>query len=448
MPYDTERSESSTIAPADQARNVWAFTIDMILFQIAVTFISSTTVLPAFFTVLVDSEVAIGVATGLISGAWLLPQLFVASFVSHLTYKKPFMMRGVWLSRPLFLVMAAIVWLLGRRAPIFVFVFCVVCIFGFFALDATVSVPWFDLMARALPDRRRGRIQGTAQVLGGIGAMGVGWLVRYMLSDASRWDFPANYALLFAASSAIFMVSSVFLSLIREPEPQQSVQDRPSVRQVLASLPRILMEDRPFLNMIVVRILSGFVSVASAFYVLYATKELGFLAQDTGFFISAQVAGSVTSGLLMGLIQDRWGPLVHMRTTIVLSTVSPVLALLAPSVLVVWTDGELYLFLMIYFFLGLYMGNIGWPFFNWILEYVEGARRPLYIGMINTLAAMVMLAPTIGGWIVKTFSYPAVFGVALFFSLAAFLLAIPLPDTRASSRTEKDSSPGPRPVSS
>jgi MFS family permease len=412
-------------------RNAWFFTIDMALFHIAVTFISSTTVLPAFFAMLIDSEVAIGAATGVISGAWLLPQLFVASFVSRLSRKKSFMMRGVWVSRPLFFLMGAVVWLLGERAPVFVFVFCVACIFVFFVLDATVSVPWFDLMARALPDQRRGRVQGTAQVLGGVGGMGVGWLVRYVLSDASRWGFPANYGLLFASSSAVFILSGLFLSGVQEPEPQSS-PDKPSVREVLASLPRILLEDRPFLNMIVVRILSGFVSVASAFYVLYATKRLGFQAQDTGFFVSAQVAGTVTSGLLMGLIQDRWGPLVHMRTTSVLSAVSPVLAILAPSILTVWTGGELYLFLAIYFFLGLYMGNIGWPFFNWILEYVEGGRRPLYIGTINTLAALVMLAPTVGGWIVKAFSYPAVFAVALFFSLVSLLLSLPLPDTRTS----------------
>lgn len=421
------------MSPADQARNAWAFTTDMALFQIAVTFISSTAVLPSFFATLVDSEVAIGVATGIISGAWLLPQLLVASFVSRLSYKKPFMMRGVWMSRPLFFLMAAVVWLLGESAPVFVFVFCVASIFIFFALDATVSVPWFDLMARALPDRRRGRIQGTAQVLGGIGAMGVGWLVRYLLSDASRWDFPANYALLFATSSAVFVASGLFLSLIREPEPQSSQdEEKPGMRQVLTSLPQILLEDRPFMNMIVVRILSGFVSVASAFYVLYATKKLGILVQDTGFFVSAQVAGTVTSGLLMGLIQDRWGPLVHMRTSIVLSALPPVLTLLAPSLLAVWTGGELYLFLVVYFLLGLYMGNIGWPFFNWILEYVEGGRRPLYIGTINTLAALVMLAPSAGGWVVKTFSYPAVFAVALFFSLVSFLFSLPLPDTRAS----------------
>ncbi|MEA3407688.1 MAG: hypothetical protein U9R48_06370 [Chloroflexota bacterium] len=427
---DAQQLTSLTTSSADYARNALVFTIDMALFHLGVTFISSTTVLPAFFAMLVDSEVAIGVATGLISGAWLLPQLLVASFVSRLSYKKPFMMRGIWVSRPLFFLMAAVVWLLGRTAPLFVFVFCVACIFCFFALDATVSVPWFDLMARALPDRRRGRIQGTAQVLGGIGSMGVGWLVRYMLSDASRWDFPANYALLFATSSAIFIVSGMFLSLVQEPEPQP-FQDKPSVRQVLASLPRILMEDRPFLNMIVVRILGGFVSVASAFYVLYATKKLGFLAQDMGFFVSAQVAGTVTSGLLMGLVQDRWGPLVHMRMIIVLSALPPVLALLAPSILAIWGGGRLYLFLAIYFFLGLYMSNIGWPFFNWILEYVEGSSRPLYIGMINTLAALVMLAPSLGGWIVKTFSYPAVFAVALFFSLVSLLLSLPLPDTRA-----------------
>jgi MFS family permease len=93
----------------------------------------------------------------------------------------------------------------------------------------------------------------------------------------------------------------------------------------MASLPGILAHDRPFLWLIIVRVVSGFVTMASAFYILFATEKLGLAQSATGLFVSAQVAGSLTSGLVMGVIQDRWGPWIHMRVMICISRVPPVL---------------------------------------------------------------------------------------------------------------------------
>jgi MFS family permease len=81
--------------------------------------------------------------------------------------------------------------------------------------------------------------------------------------------------------------------------------------------------------------------------------------------------------------------------------------------------------------LGIAAGSIGWPFFNWVLEHAREADRPVYIGMSNTLSALVMLAPTLGGWVAKTVSYPAVFALALCFGFAAWGLSSRLPDTRS-----------------
>lgn len=170
--------------------------------------------------------------------------------------------------------------------------------------------------------------------------------------------------------------------------------------------------------------------MATAFYVLNATHNAGLSLEAAGLFVSAQVAGSLAGGLLMGTIQDRWGPLTHMRIIIAISALPPAVALLCQPFLSALGPGVLYPYLLLYFALGIYMGSIGWPYFNWILEHAEEARRPLYIGMANTIGAVTMVTPALGGWVARTVSYTAVFALSLAFALAALLLSRSIPSTR------------------
>ncbi|MBN1401567.1 MAG: hypothetical protein JXA74_12060, partial [Anaerolineae bacterium] len=190
------QAQSSTVeeGPSYYHRNAWAFALDMGLFHVGINFIGSTTVLPSFVALLTQSEVIVGLASGITSGAWMLPQLFIASYVTRLPRKKPLLVRTAFLTRPILLIMALVTWLFGVRAPTFTLGVTLFCMAAFFAFDALVSVPWFDLMAKGLPPRRRGRVQGIAQAMGGLGGVGAGILVRYVLSDASPWAFPVNYA--------------------------------------------------------------------------------------------------------------------------------------------------------------------------------------------------------------------------------------------------------------
>ena len=87
------------------------------MFHIGINFISSTTVLPSLIALLTNSELIVGVASGITSGAWMLPQLFVASYMARLTRNKPMMVRYAWLTRPILLVIALMVWLYGIKAP-------------------------------------------------------------------------------------------------------------------------------------------------------------------------------------------------------------------------------------------------------------------------------------------------------------------------------------------
>jgi hypothetical protein len=76
--------------------------------------------------------------------------------------------------------------------------------------------------------------------------------------------------------------------------------------------------------------------------------------------------------------------------------VPPIIALITQPLAGALGQAALYPYLALYFFMGLELGSIGWPFFNWVLEYAPETWRPIYIGLLNTFAALVMLAPTLG----------------------------------------------------
>lgn len=426
----TATALENALPPSDYRWNAGALIVDMASFNVGMSFISSTAVLPALITALGGSEVIVGLGSGLISGAWLLPQLLVAGVVARLPRKQPFMARTAWLTRPILLVLALIILLLGEDRPAVVLASVLAGTAVFFMFDAVVSVPWFDLIARAIPDRRRGRVLGSAQVLGGVGGILAGVAVRAVLREGSPPTFPADYALLYACATGMMLVSAGALSLIREPASNAPTRDVPPLRRVLAQLPGIITDDRTFRRVIGVRVLAGFVGMASAFYVLNTTRNAGLSLESAGFFVSAQVAGSLAGGLLMGVMQDRWGPLVHIRTIIAISALPPAIALLCQPFLAALGPNVVYPYLLVYFALGIYAGSIGWPYFNWILEYAEEAKRPLYIGMANTLGAVTMVTPVLGGWVARDVSYTAVFALALTCALTALAMSRCIPSTR------------------
>jgi MFS family permease len=424
----------SGLSRSQYRHNIIALVGDASLFYIAMSFIGATTVLPALLGTLTDSKLAIGVGSGITRGAWLLPQLLVAGLVARVVHRKKVIVGAAWISRPLLLIIALVIWRYAVSAPTLTLVVVLALLFVFFALDAVVSVPWFDHLARTISHQRRGMVVGLGQVLGGVGGIGTGAAVGYLLSERSPFGYPANYAVVYAIGGAILMLSAVAISFIADPDctPKEG-KSAPSLRQTMAMLPRIMGHDRSFRRLISVQLLVGFSQVATAFYVLYATRELGFTLGDTGLFVSAQVTGSMIAGFILGYIQNRLGPLVHIRLQTVLAMAAPCLALFAGPIAGADAGAVRWVYMALYLMLGVYIGGGSWPFNNWLLEYAVETQRPMYLGLANTLSAVTMLAPVLGGAVVDAVSYPAVFVLALCFCATALALSFGLPSTRAKS---------------
>ncbi|MEA3345569.1 MAG: MFS transporter, partial [Chloroflexota bacterium] len=417
-------------------RNLLAFMGDYVFFQVGMAFLNSTTVLPSLARQLTASTPLVGLISTMSSGLWMLPQLVAANYVTGKPRKKPYLMLAAGVGRPFTWLFALLLFLGLGQYPLLLYGVFILWVIIFWSCDGLASVPWFHLVSKTIPPERRGWLFGLGQTLGGVLAVGVGFIVRYLLGEQGP-PFPTNYAWLFMLGGAAFFISLGSISMLKEtPEPASI--DRSSWRAYLPKLVSLLRKDANFRLVTLVRLLLGAGGMAIPFYILYATEDLGLSTQAIGFFTSVQVGTSVLLGLLLGYLHERAGSKRVIQLGMVMALMAPVGALLIPPL--VSTRGSILLWSYALVFIGLQgvmsSGMLG--FMNFVMETAPRAERPTYIGLANTLNAVQMIYPLLGGLLLKVISYPDLFIITALIIGPGLLLTTRLREPRQEQLTEQE----------
>ncbi len=397
-------SQKSGQAPSHQGHNFLALALDYTFFKIAMAFVNPDSVLPAFVRQLTDAAPVIGLMTTVINGGWLLPQLAAAQIVSRKPRKKPALIVGIS-GRILFWVMALGLWLGLARFPTAALALLFTCLGLFAVLDGLASVAWFDIMARAIPIKLRGRLISIAEVVGGLGGLGVGVAISAIMR-ADRFTFPTNYALIFTLSGVAFVPSAIALLVIREP-----TLDLPTTSDevpLTVSWLEPIRSNAAFRHLMLCRLLVGMIEMVSPFYVVHASDVLHLTERVIGNFVAAQTLAGVGAGLLLGLVSERHGPRHVFQISAVVALIGPLFALVAHH-----ANGQslTLAYPLVYATVGVVKSSWMLGFYNYMLEIAPDAQRPAYIGLGNTIMGLLTLAPALGGWLLETTSYTILFAL-------------------------------------
>jgi MFS family permease len=290
---------------------------------------------------------------------------------------------------------------------------------AFYAISEGVgSVAWFDILARALPIRQRGRMYGIGQPIGGLGAIGAGAAVGLVLA---RLSFPESYAVLFTLGGIGLIPSTLAAVLIREPAPaiSQPGGGAPLGGRWLEPLVRA-----PALRRLMAcRILLGAVGLTTPFYVVHAREVLQLPHSIIGRFVIAQTIATIVSSAAFGLISQHRGPRAVVRIGIAAALLGPLLALA-----IHWSpNGWLaHGYPVVFVGLGAAGGTSMIGFTNYVLEIAPDRLRSRYIGLASTIAGATAVAPTLGGWLLEVTSYSVLFGLAAVFGAAGLLFSFGL----------------------
>jgi len=398
-------------------RNFFFFLTDNILFNLAMNIIGPTTVIPDFIRHLTNSEVLIGLSSSLFDVGWTLPQLFIARYIVRFEHKK------WWFAGPnipvrfVMLSFAVITVMLGKnRLEAILFAFLI--FYGIAAVgDGIVGVPWAVLAGTSLNSRWRARMFGLTAASSGVIMLGAAPLIGIALSRAGP-TFPNNYALIFGAAGVLFVLSILPALFIHELPGGKVVEKIPSLGEFLPGLGHVLRTDLAFRAMIITRMLTSMFTMASPFYIGFATVQLGLsstVAVPT--LLVMQTIGGVSGALVYTWLGARRN-LLYIRLVLGLAAFLPISALLATVI------GPLPLYLG-FLVSGLTAGNLFMGFQNWVITYATPDQRPIYSGLFNTVSAVIsLIAPFIAGTIAQQIGYEALFVVALVMVLGALFVTL------------------------
>ncbi|MCS7179473.1 MAG: MFS transporter [Anaerolineae bacterium] len=421
--------ERREIMPPHFRHNFIALLIDYFFFGVAYSFLNPNTVLPAFARTLTDSEPLVGMVSTIMAAGWLLPQLLAAAVIGRRPRKKPYLLRAIYIGRPTYFLLALVIWAGLPRYPGWMMVAFLAGIGLFNLLDGIASVAWFDLMGAAIPPTRRGRLVGAGQLFGGLAGIGVGGLVGVILSSPA-FPYPTNYGLLFALAGLALVPSNIALTLLREPE--RGAPSAPAVSFNLGSQLQEVWSGWPdFRRLVFARWLIGLFGLALPFYILHATEVIGLPQAVVGWFVSAQMVGGIAASVGLGWLHERWGPRAAIWAGAAATLISPLLALLVHLSRSYWLAQT---YPLVYFFYGVTNNTWMMGMFNYLLEIAPEDRRPLFVGLYNTLGGLLVPVSFLGGVLLRFTSYPFLFAVTALGVAGGFWISLRLRDTRSESR--------------
>jgi MFS family permease len=423
--------------PPHYRRNFAAFVGDYIGFALALTFASTTTVLPDLVGRLTDSEVIVGLLSTVSGGAWLVPQLIFAHLLTAKRRKKPYLILGAVIGRPQYLFYAIALGLGLGRHPALALLLLFGVQFVFYGSDALAAVAWFDLLGKAIPEARRGRMMGSGQLISGLLSIGAGVIIATLLS-ANGPAFPHNYAIILTLAGVFFMLSLLSCSLIVEPDEPVEEQ-RPAWRDYLPHLLDTLRHNPAFARLIVVRLLAGFDGLALGFYIIFATRELGLPPETVGLFTAVQTAGRIVASVGLGALNERFGSHRVVQVATGIGMTAPIVALVLLSTHAQPGTTTIVIYAWVFLASGVVVNAAMLGFFNYVLQLAPAGQRPTYIGLFNTISGVLVVLPTIGGWLLRVSSYNALFTLTAAILVVAHGLSWGLPSARrVTTRLQKE----------
>ena len=415
-------THSPIISPSNREpvyrRNFIYFMADNLLFTVAISIIGSTTVIPDFIRHLTNSEILIGLSSSLFTIGYTLPQLFVARYIVRYERKKWWFVGPNIPVRFVILIFAGIVVWLGKGQPGLILLIFFVCYTIAAIGDGLVGVPWADLAATSLDDRWRARMFGITAAVSGVILLAAAPLVGLALGDRGP-GFPDNYAILFGASGALFALSILPGVFIRELPGGKAVEKLPSFGEFIPDLGHVLRKDGPFRAFILLRVLTSLFMMAAPFYIGFATIQLGLSSQvAVPVLLAMQTIGGITGALLYTWIGAH-NNMLYIRLAMGSAVLLPICALLAGMV------GPLPLYIG-FLVSGLATsGNLLSCFLNWVVSYAHHDQRPVYVGLSNTIAAIVsFISPFIGGALAQYVGYRPLFVLSLVIALIALFVSL------------------------
>ena len=398
----------------DLKHNFLVNMLDGAFFGWGVGFSSYTTIIPLFVSTLTSSAPLIGLIPAIHNMGWQLPQLLLAKRISRMERVKPFVVRATIHERAPLLglgVVSLLVPIVGVEVAL-ILTFLLLIWQGLGA--GFTANAWQIMISKVIPGNILATFFGAqsagANLLASLGAYIAGLLLVALKP-------PFDFASCFFITSGLYLFSWLFLNATRE-KPSLISSEAITPQPLWHDIKRILKQDKSFTNFLISRFFSQFGMMATAFYAVYAVKELNVSSLQVGVMTSVLLITQVVMNPLLGRLSDVWS----RKWVLVLGSISA-----AASACIALVVKEADLFYLVFILTGI-AATAFWTIGITIsLEFGDESQRPTYVGMANTLISpATMLAPLLGGLLADSFGYSVTFITSAALALVSSLILVVL----------------------
>ena len=373
--------------------------------------VNAPTFVPAYLHVLSGSDVAVGLGLALQQLGGTVSPILGAAHIEHRRHVLPVSMVLGTLMRVQILGLALAGWFLhGRQLLVTVMIF--LFLLGLFSGPQGVAFQF--LLAKMIPIRWRGRLQGWRNMTGGLIAALLSFFAgKYLVG---RNLFGNGYGTTFLVAFVLTSLGlTAFRILVKEPEPP-TLRPKVPVGDRMRDLPAMLRDNPAFLYFMIARTFAIASRIAAPFYIIYASRTVSLSGATIGVLSFAYLIADTVANIVWGYLSDRSG----FRSTFV-------------TALVFWIAATLLLMnahslpLIFLAFFGLGAANSGYQMSaqNIVFEFGRPDDMAMRLALSNTAeGVMSALGPLLGGIIAANLGYHAVFWVAIVCEAIALALLL------------------------
>lgn len=272
---------------------------------------------------------------------------------------------------------------------------------------AASSVAFKDVLAKTIPQGKRGSLLGLRATAAGVLTLGAGLLLRLYVSDANDLR---PYLLLLGAAGLLWIVGAGLAAAVAE-QPGATEGARNGLQQARAGW-HLLRQQPGFRRYIVARALLLSVKLVTPFYVLYARRLTGGAAIGLSWFVIATALAEMLSSPFWGRFSDRSSRVVMMAGG-GLAVLAGALALLLGIMPPAWQTPLV--FSSVFLLVGFAAAGVRLGRKTYLVDAAPEAERPLYFAVGNTLIGALTLASGSLGLIADLFNLPIL--IATFLAL-------------------------------
>lgn len=405
-------------ACVEQPRNFFAYLVANLLNKISDELVSARLTLPWLFSILGVPAAIVGFLVPIREAGVLLPQLLVAAYVRALSKRKIVWLLGALLSALMLFLMALTAWQTDGVIAGWLILICLV----FYSLARGLcSVSAKDVLGKTISKTRRGRLMGYSASLAGLATLAIGLLLQ---SDLVGLDSKAVLLTFIVVAALLWLLA--FMSFASIVEPDGSTEGGGNALQVALQSLRMLIDDKPFQQYVISRILLLSVALVIPFYVILVQQQLEGKLSLLGWLIIANGLASSLSAPLIGKLADQSSRNV-MAGAAMLAGVVGIITWYVSLYHADWQFDAISV-VMIFFLITLAHGAVRLGRKVYLVDMANTENRAQYVAVSNTVIGVTMLFGGLIGVIADLFDAQTVILILSLIALTASVYIKRLPD--------------------